>query len=184
MQAGLAYNSAPSRVSPLAVVNPALACRRGATIMPGTNIGSHRSIKMPDDLLARWGVPATAPPIVQEALVYWESKCAGRRMPARRDLDPMFEIPSLLPWVMLVDVLRQPLDFRYRLIGTGIAARARHDHTGCRFSDLSRAGSDSVVWKDRMAVVQTRAPKLTTPALHRPRQPDPRCLWHPPPAVQ
>jgi hypothetical protein len=131
--------------------------------MPGTNIGSHRSIKMPDDLLARWGVPATAPLIVQEALVYWESKCAGRRMPARRDLDPVFEIPSLLPWVMLVDVLRQPLDFRYRLIGTGIAARARHDHTGCRFSDLSRAGSDSVVWKDRMAVVQTRAPKLTTP---------------------
>ena len=78
-------------------------------------------------------------------------------------LGHVVEIPSLLPWVMLVDVLRQPLDFRYRLIGTGIAARARHDHTGCRFSDLSRAGSDSVVWKDRMAVVQTRAPKLTAP---------------------
>ena len=119
---------------------------------------------MPDDLLARWGVPATAPQIVHESLAYWESKRAGRRMPARRDLDPVFEIPSLLPWVMLVDVLQQPLDFRYRLIGTGIAARAHHDHTGCCFSELSRAGPDSMVWKDRMAVVETRAPKLTAPA--------------------
>jgi len=70
-----------------------------------------------DDILARWGLSQDAPPIVFEALNYWESKLNGRRMPARRDFEPVFEIPHLLPWVILVDVLREPLDFRYRVIG-------------------------------------------------------------------
>jgi|SRR4051794_11536253 hypothetical protein len=116
-----------------------------------------------DDILARWGLSQDAPPIVFEALNYWESKLNGRRMPARRDFEPVFEIPHLLPWVILVDVLREPLDFRYRVIGTGIAVRAHRDHTGCRFSELSRIGPGSVVWEDRLAVVETRAPKMTTP---------------------
>ena len=119
---------------------------------------------MSDDILSRWGIGSNAPCIVHEALTYWESKLAGRRMPSRRDFDPVFEIPALLPWVMLVDVLRDPPDFRYRLIGTGIASRSRRDHTGHLFSELSRTGPDSVVWKDRIAVVETRAPKLTAPA--------------------
>ena len=119
---------------------------------------------MSDDILSRWSIGSNSPCIVHEALAYWESKLAGRRMPARRDFDPVFEIPALLPWVMLVDVLRNPPDFRYRLIGTGIASRSQRDHTGHLFSELFRTGPDSVVWKDRMAVVETRAPKLTAPA--------------------
>ena len=63
--------------------------------------------------------------IVQEALAYWESKRSGRRMPARRDFDPVFEVPRLLPWIVLVDVLHEPLDFRFRLIGSGIVDRSR-----------------------------------------------------------
>src|SRR3954465_8270682 len=43
---------------------------------------------------------------LEDALTYWESKRAGRRMPARRDLDPVLEIPNLLRWIILVDVLR------------------------------------------------------------------------------
>ena len=117
-----------------------------------------------DDNLARWGLSQDAPPIVHQALTYWESKLDGRQMPARRDFDPVFEIPHLLPWVILVDVLRDPLDFRYRLIGTGIAAQAHRDHTGCRFSELTRVGPGSVVWKDRLAVIDTRMPKMTAPA--------------------
>ena len=119
---------------------------------------------MSDDILSRWGIGSNAPCIVHEALTYWDSKRAGRRMPARRDFDPVFEIPALLPWVKLVDVLRDPPDFRYRLIGTGIASRSRRDHTGHLFSELFRTGPDSVVWKDRMAVVETREPRLTAPA--------------------
>ena len=119
---------------------------------------------MSDEILARWGLAHDAPPIVLEALAYWEGKLAGRLMPSRGDFDPMFEVPHLLPWMILVDVLREPLDFRYRVIGTGVTARATRDHTGCRLSELNRLGPDSVVWKDRQAVVETRAPKLTAPS--------------------
>jgi hypothetical protein len=42
-----------------------------------------------------------------------------------------------------------PYSAANRLIGTGIAARAYHDQTGCRFSELSRCGPNSVIWKDK-----------------------------------
>lgn len=100
--------------------------------------------------------------IVSAVFDYWQGKRAGRRMPARRNLDPL-DIPRLLPWLMLTDVLRDPLDFRYRLIGTEVAARARRDYTGCRFSELAHAGPSSQIWKDRVQVVESRQPVFVTP---------------------
>ncbi|HEV7372193.1 MAG TPA: PAS domain-containing protein [Arenibaculum sp.] len=100
--------------------------------------------------------------ILTAAFDYWRSKLGGRAMPARRDLDPL-DIPKLLPWLMLTDVLRNPLDFRYRLIGTEIAARARRDYTGRRFSELTHTGPSSQVWIDRARVVETCRPVFTTP---------------------
>src|SRR5258706_15696691 len=48
---------------------------------------------------------------------YWADKRGGRPMPSRQDIDPK-EIKSLLPQVMLVDVLEGGGDFRYRLLGS------------------------------------------------------------------
>lgn len=50
-------------------------------------------------------------------------------MPSRQSIDPT-EIPSLLPWVFLMDVAHDPLTFRYRLIGTGIVNFLGRDFTG------------------------------------------------------
>ena len=50
-------------------------------------------------------------PRLRQAFAYWRGKLAGRAMPARRDIDPV-DVPTLLPYVMLVDVLPAPLDFR------------------------------------------------------------------------
>jgi hypothetical protein len=105
----------------------------------------------------------TMPPDLAAALAYWEGKRAGRLMPARRDLDPLLEIPRLLPWVMLTDVLRDPFDFRYRLIGSGVVNRSRRDFTGRRFSEMPQAGPDSRIWRDRAIVVESRTPKLGDP---------------------
>lgn len=49
---------------------------------------------------------------------YWRRKAAGRSMPRRADIDPT-EMPRLLPYVRLVDVLGPGL-YRYRLIGTEV----------------------------------------------------------------
>lgn len=102
-------------------------------------------------------------PTILEAQAYWERKRTGRRMPARRDLDPVIEIPKLLPWIMLTDVLHRPLDFRYRLIGTRIIELARQNYTGKLFSELAHTGPDSHVWRDRAEVVERRAPKYVEP---------------------
>jgi hypothetical protein len=53
------------------------------------------------------------------ALDYWFQKCAGRLAPTRADIDPI-DIAPLLPRVMLVDVGTDPVDFRFRLAGTGL----------------------------------------------------------------
>ena len=100
---------------------------------------------------------------LEDALTYWESKRTGRRMPARRDLDPVLEIPNLLRWIILVDVLRDPLDFRYRVIGSGVVDRCRQNYTGKLFSELSHIGPDSLLWKQRANVVETAAPLRCEP---------------------
>jgi hypothetical protein len=60
---------------------------------------------------------------------YWSDKRRGRSMPARADL----KVPELRPWlgyVNLVEVSRDPLDFRYRVFGTHIAEAIGIDLTG------------------------------------------------------
>lgn len=56
---------------------------------------------------------------LRAALDYWHKKRGQRLAPCRADIDPV-EIAPLLPRVMLVDVSAEPLDFRFRLAGTGI----------------------------------------------------------------
>ena len=92
--------------------------------------------------------------ILKDALTYWESKRAGRKMPARRDFDPVLEFKTAAV-VALVDVLHDPLDFRFRLIGSGIVDRSR-DRTGKLFSQMPRFGPGNYLWMHRVAVVETR----------------------------
>jgi hypothetical protein len=101
-------------------------------------------------------------PILKQAFAYWDGRRNRTPMPARRDLDPL-DIPHLLPWLMLTDVLRNPLDFRYRLIGTGIVARSRRDFTGARLSELPHTGPGSTVWRHRREVVETGRPVFAIP---------------------
>jgi PAS domain len=55
-------------------------------------------------------------PRLQGALDYWRRKSGGKLLPSRADIDPI-DIPTLLPHVMLVEVLSSGR-YRYRLIGT------------------------------------------------------------------
>src|SRR5690349_16148090 len=92
-------------------------------------------------------------PRLRQAFDYWESKRAGRTMPARRDLDPV-DIPALLSWLMLIDVIRKPtLDFRYRLIGNEIRNIAHRNNAGHCFSALPGKGRGSIVFDNCEQVV-------------------------------
>jgi hypothetical protein len=115
-----------------------------------------------------------AAPRLRQAYAYWHGKLAGRAMPARRDIDPV-EMPQLLPYVMLVDVLADPLDFRYRLIGTEVRAILARDYTGSRFSEVPGKGSDSVVWRNCAEVVRHKAPLSRSPPYVGPERDLRRC---------
>jgi hypothetical protein len=60
---------------------------------------------------------------------YWSARRRDRAYPARRDVDPA-ELRFALGNLMLIDVQREPLDFRIRLQGTLIARRVGWDLTG------------------------------------------------------
>ena len=94
---------------------------------------------------------------LRDAYSYWRGKRRGRLMPCRSEIDPI-EIPPLLPYVMLIDVLADPLDFRYRLIGTAVRSISRRDYTGLLFSELPGKGKDSALCQGCEAVVHSKRP--------------------------
>lgn len=79
-------------------------------------------------------------PYLIEFLEYWRAKCGGRPMPARADIDPL-DIPRLLPYVYMVDVLDDPPDFAYRLLGTDVVANTKIDFSGRKLSEIEAEGT-------------------------------------------
>lgn len=96
----------------------------------------------------------------QRALAYWQEKRGARPMPSRRDIEPT-EIPDLLANVVLVDVSHDPLDFRYRLIGTAIVARIAFDYTGKHFTELAHQQPGSQVWETALRICRERTPVIS-----------------------
>ena len=54
-------------------------------------------------------------------LRYWEKKRGKRRMPARRDIDPIEMDRRVLPQLMLCEVSAHGNLVRFRLVGTSLA---------------------------------------------------------------
>ncbi len=88
---------------------------------------------------------------------YWDAKRGRRRMPAAAEIDPV-EMASHLGQLCLIDVTRQPLRFRWRLIGSAVVDTLRLDPTG-DYLDAGewRAAFESVAQSCRW-VVRERAP--------------------------
>src|SRR5262249_25739797 len=72
---------------------------------------------------------AVTDPRLKRFLAYLEAKRGDRPFAARRDLDPA-ELTYILSQMLLIDVLHDPLRFRYRLVGTGLVAWRGYDLTG------------------------------------------------------
>jgi len=75
-------------------------------------------------------VPPDCDARVARILAYWHSiRPAPERLPGRQHVEPT-DLSALLRWVWLVDVQREPLRFRYRLVGTGHREVIGADLTG------------------------------------------------------
>lgn len=96
-------------------------------------------------------------PINQQSLAYWEAKRGRRSMPSRRDIDPT-EMVGILPYVFLLDVNSEPLDFRYRLVGTVMDQHMIERHTGRWMSEIPHQRPPSIIWQSCQLVVESRCP--------------------------
>lgn len=98
-------------------------------------------------------------PSLSGALRYWLAKRGGRDMPDRSDIDPL-DMVGFLPRVMLADIERKPLRFRYRLAGTGICKVHPGDPTGLAADDLQPPAYGALVHRQYTAVLTSRRPAL------------------------
>ncbi len=96
-------------------------------------------------------------PELKDLLDIWNALRHGRRMPARPNLDP-FAVKSHLGNLFLVDVEREPLRFRYRLVGTKITNAVRRDVTGRYFEDIYTGRLLESMIEVQSWVVNERAP--------------------------
>jgi hypothetical protein len=94
---------------------------------------------------------------IAAGLAYWEKIRGGRAMPSRADFDPC-AIAPILPFVFLVDVLREPMDFQFRLLGTEIDLIVERNYRGVRFSELAHMAAGNPVFDEYAAVVKSARP--------------------------
>lgn len=112
----------------------------------------------------RWDFDETCIPWEGGRSTYalWASKLTGERLPGRSDFTPKELSASVLPTIMLVDVISHPTCFTVRLAGTGIAHMMGRDPTGM---DVASLRGGDVLQARFTALVDAAQPYL---ALHRP----------------
>jgi len=82
-----------------------------------------------------------------DLFLYWKAKRAGRPFPGRADIDPL-DIPALLPIVFLVDVAREPANYRFRLAGSEFARKYGADPTGRTLEQVNRHAHAEAIFRD------------------------------------
>ncbi|MDY0871649.1 PAS domain-containing protein [Dongia rigui] len=98
-------------------------------------------------------------PHLQRFFAYWRAKAGGRDMPTRADLDPI-DFRYALGYVVLVDVERHPLRFRFRLYGSGLVNYfGDGDYTGKYADELLPADYAPFVVEAYTAAVEGRVPR-------------------------
>lgn len=113
--------------------------------------------------IAEIAYPDVSSPILRAGYDYWLGKKGNRLFPARREFDPVVEITRLARNMMLLDVSHDPLDFRYRLIGTALREYMGADWTGRSWSEIEFQRPPNPIWFHHQWVVENRQPRFLRP---------------------
>jgi hypothetical protein len=85
-------------------------------------------------IAAEWGILNFREPVLKRLYDYWRQQRGARVMPARPDIDAA-EIPGLLPYIFVIDVMEKPRDFRFRIAGTHMREALGEELTGRHIAD-------------------------------------------------
>lgn len=98
-------------------------------------------------------------PEISQVLAYWREKRGDRAFPSRADIDPL-EFTKALPRVMMVEVSYDPLEFRYRVAGTGLFAMHGQELTGKLAHELQPPEFGALIHWHYSEAIASRAPML------------------------
>ncbi|HVJ43186.1 MAG TPA: PAS domain-containing protein [Dongiaceae bacterium] len=91
---------------------------------------------------------------------YWRSKCGDRRAPSRADILPE-EIRSILPHILLLDIVGDVPRLKYRLAGTEFAHIYGAEVTGKFLDEIDFDGMRDLIIADYFKVVKECQPSWT-----------------------
>jgi hypothetical protein len=89
---------------------------------------------------------------------HWLERRRGRSMPSREDFD-VLDLGYILGDLNLLDVLYEPLRFRFRVHATNAVARLGFDLTGKMIDSYPDPGYRRIVREHFTAAVQSKAPQ-------------------------
>jgi hypothetical protein len=100
---------------------------------------------------------ATSHRSLQMLYAYWAARCGARPMPSRADVDPV-DLKSVLPMLILIDVVPDPRRYVYRLVGTREVEMRSGDPTGKAVEEAyyGESAEETIRYLDRVA--ETRQP--------------------------
>lgn len=85
--------------------------------------------------------------VQDEVLRYWLKTCPseGGVYPNRKDIK-INDLRNRMAHIAILDIENDPVDFRYRLIGTRLCEFLYRDYTGESLSELGGKGPGSEIW--------------------------------------
>jgi len=89
---------------------------------------------------------------------YWRSKWHGSLLPGRGDIDPL-DFSYALGDITLVDVLYDPLRFRFRLDGTRHVEHFGFDMTGQFLDNFPEPEMRQAIYDNYRSIVESRQPQ-------------------------
>jgi hypothetical protein len=79
---------------------------------------------------------------IRKLNAYWLTKAKGG-VPSRSEIDPV-DVRELLPNLMMIDMVGDPVRFRYRLVGTRVVQYTGFDFTGRCLDEMVFQGRDFI----------------------------------------
>ncbi|HKX07283.1 MAG TPA: hypothetical protein VJN67_03785 [Stellaceae bacterium] len=104
-------------------------------------------------------------PYMRAALDRWRAAASGGALPSECAVNPL-GLAEAAGFSGLIDVLRNPLDFKYRYFGPKMATALGADYTGRRVSELDPRKYIGLLMVDYVSAVNDREPVFSRLAMH------------------